>query len=82
MMLRIAPELVADYQALEAVEFGNAFEPACRAWVTQDRTKPGHIGDPRHASVEKGEILCRAFAADVVSLLERVLAWQGKSWNG
>ena len=82
MMLRIAPQLVGDLKSVEAMEFGNAFEPAQRAWITKDRTAVGHIGDPRHATAEKGEILFRAFAADVVQLLGRVLAWDGTSWNG
>jgi creatinine amidohydrolase len=82
MMLRIAPHLVGDLKQVEAMEFGNAFEPAQRAWITKDRTAVGHIGDPRQATAEKGEILFRAFAADVVKLLGRVLAWDGSSWNG
>jgi creatinine amidohydrolase len=82
MMLRIAPHLVGDLNAVAAVEFGNPFEPAHRAWITKDRTETGHIGDPRTASAEKGEILFRTFAADVVSLLRRVSAWDGRSWDG
>lgn len=82
MMLRIAPQLVGDLKAVEAIEFGNSFEPGQRAWITKDRTAVGHIGDPRLATAEKGEILFRAFAADVVKLLGRVLAWDGTSWNG
>jgi creatinine amidohydrolase len=34
------------------------------------------------ASAEKGEILFRVFSDDVVALLERVVKWDGKSWNG
>lgn len=82
MVLRIAPHLVGDLSQVAPVEFGNAFEPAYRGWITKDRTAPGHIGDPRHATPEKGETIFRVFTADVVSLLERVLAWDGKSWNG
>jgi len=82
MMLRIAPQLVGDLKKVAAVPWGNPFEPASRAWITKDRTEPGHIGDPRGATAEKGEHLLRTFAADVVGLLERVLAWDGKSWNG
>lgn len=33
------------------------------------------------ASAEKGEILFRAFTADVVALLERVIAWDGAEWD-
>jgi creatinine amidohydrolase len=82
MMLRIAPHLVGDLKQVEALEFGNPFEPAHRAWITKDRTAAGHIGDPRGATAEKGEILFRTFTADVVALLERILCWDGKSWDG
>jgi creatinine amidohydrolase len=81
MMLRIAPQLVGDLSKVEAIDFGNSFEPAQRAWITKERTEVGHIGDPRHATVEKGEVLFRTFAADVASLLKRVLAWDGTTWN-
>src|SRR5438094_596684 len=57
------------------------FTPAHRAWITKDRTQPGHIGEPSAANAEKGEILLQTFAADVVSLLGRVLAWDGREWN-
>jgi creatinine amidohydrolase len=82
MILRIAPHLVSDLSKVEPVEFGNAFEPASRGWVTKERTAPGHIGDPRHATAEKGETLFRVFSDDLVKLLERVIAWDGRSWNG
>lgn len=82
MMLRLAPHLVGPLDQLEAVPFGNAFEPAARGWITKDRTVPGHIGDPRLATAQKGETLFRVFAADVIRLLERVIAWDGKGWNG
>ena len=82
MMLRIAPHLVGDLTKVQPVEFGNPFEPAHRGWITKDRTEAGHIGDPRGAAAEKGEILLRGFAADVVAMLQRVIAWDGKSWDG
>jgi creatinine amidohydrolase len=81
MILRIAPHLVRDHQATNPVPFGKAFSPAHRAWITKDRTAPGHIGDPRHATAEKGETLFRVFADDVAQLLERVLAWDGREWD-
>jgi len=58
------------------------FEPATRGWITQERTEPGHIGDPGAATAEKGETLFRVFSDDVVAFLERVIAWDGKGWNG
>jgi creatinine amidohydrolase len=82
MMLRLAPRLVGDLKNLEPVEFGNAFEPATRGWITKDRTEPGHIGDPAQATAEKGESLFRLFTDDVVAFLERVVAWDGKGWSG
>lgn len=82
MILRIAPHLVGDIQSLEPVPFGNPFEPASRGWVTQDRTVPGYIGNPRAATAQKGETLLRGFSEDVVALLERVIRWDGKDWNG
>ncbi|MBI3417180.1 MAG: creatininase family protein [Verrucomicrobia bacterium] len=82
MMLRLAPHLVGDLKKLASVPFGNPFEPATRGWITKDRTVPGHIGDPQFATAEKGEILFRAFTDDVVALIERVIRWDGKDWNG
>ncbi len=82
MMLRIRPELVRDLASTQSVEFGNPFQPASRGWITKDRTAPGHIGDPRHATAEKGETIFRVFTQDAVAMLERVMAWDGKSWNG
>ena len=81
MILQLAPKLVGNLKQLEPVPFGHAFEPAARAWITKDRTSPGHIGDPRAATTEKGEALFCAFTDDVVKLLERVLSWDGKSWK-
>jgi creatinine amidohydrolase len=52
-----------------------------RAWITKDRSEVGHIGDPAAASAAKGETLLRVFTADVVSLLNRVIAWDGTSWS-
>ena len=82
MMLRLAPHLVGAHTSVPDVEWGNPFEPATRGWVTKDRTEPGHIGYPRHATAEKGEKLFSVFTNDVIALLERVLAWNGKDWSG
>lgn len=81
MMLRIAPHLVGDLSKTSPVDFGKGFSPAHRAWITKDRTEPGHIGDPRFATAEKGETLFQTFTSDVVALLERVLAWNGTEWD-
>jgi creatinine amidohydrolase len=82
MILRIAPQLVGDLTKVEPVGFGDRFEAATRGWITKDRSEPGHIGDPRHASAEKGETLFRVFTDDVVALLDRVASWDGSSWDG
>jgi creatinine amidohydrolase len=82
MMLRLAPHLVGPCDSLEPVPFGNPFEPASRGWVTRERSAPGHIGDPRQANLEKGETLFRLFSGDVAAFLERVIAWDGRSWDG
>ncbi len=82
MMLRIRPDLVGDLGQVEPVAFGNPFLPASRGWITKDRTAPGHIGDPRNATADKGETLFRIFSDDVANLLQRVLAWNGQSWDG
>jgi creatinine amidohydrolase len=81
MIQRLAPQLVGDISRLETVEFGFAFEPAYRGWITKDRTAPGHIGSPQHATPEKGEHLFTTFAAGACAFLDRVIAWDGQSWS-
>lgn len=82
MMLKIRPDLVKNLEATSAVEFGNGFEPAHRGWTMPDRSAPGHIGDPRYATAEKGEAIFSTFTADLITFIRRVLAWDGHSWNG
>ena len=82
MMLRIAPHLVGDLAQAASVEFGTPFEPGVRGWTMPDRSEPGHIGHPQHATAEKGEHLLSVFADGAVKYLERVLAWDGQSWSG
>ena len=82
MLLQIAPQLVGDVAAVPPVEFGNAFEPATRGWVMPDRSAPGHIGDARHATAEKGAALLQVFSAGAASLVQRMLQWDGSSWEG
>jgi creatinine amidohydrolase len=81
MILRLKPNLVKEISKLEEVPFGFAFEPAYRGWITKDRTVPGHIGDPRQATADKGEYLFQTFSAGVVALLKQVQAWNGHSWE-
>ncbi len=81
MMLRLAPELVrGDIRELPEVPFGQGFAPAYRAWVTQERSEPGHIGVPAAATPEKGEALFEHFAAGVARLLEQVVQCSG-AWE-
>lgn len=82
MVLRIRPELVIDHTKTTDVPFGNAFDPATRGWTMPDRSVPGHVGDPRSATAEKGEMLFSCFTDEVVKLFERVIAWDGRSWEG
>lgn len=81
MILRLAPHLVGPLVDLEDVDFRFGFEPAYRAWLTKDRTAAGHIGLPRHATADKGEQLFAMFAGEVATFLQRVIAWDGRSWN-
>jgi creatinine amidohydrolase len=82
MILHLAPQLVGELDAIEPVSQEASFGPASRGWTTRERSVPGHIGDPRRASAEKGETLCRIFSQDVVAFLGRVIAWDGHSWEG
>ena len=82
MMLRLAPHLVGDFRHAAPVEFGVSFDPAARGWITRERSAPGHIGQPHLASPEKGEALFALFARDLIALLERVVRWDGQSWDG
>ena len=82
MILRLSPKLAGELNQLEPVPFGDCFEPAARGWITRELTRSGHIGNPRAATADKGEALFRVFTDDVTALLERVLRWDGKSWNG
>jgi creatinine amidohydrolase len=82
MMLAIDPSLVGDYKATKTVEFGNSFHPASRGWITKDRSPVGHIGSPQFASAAKGEILLSGFSEAAVGLVERMIQWDGKSWEG
>ena len=82
MVLRLAPQLVGEYRHLSVVEPGNSFLPGHRAWITKDRSELGHIGRPHLATVGKGELLFEEFSSDVIKWLERVIAWDGHSWEG
>jgi creatinine amidohydrolase len=82
MILRLNSNLVGDYPSASPVPPGNPFRPGNRAWITKDRTQAGHIGWPHLASAEKGELLFTTFSADVIRWVERIIAWDGKSFEG
>lgn len=82
MILRIAPHLVGDYRQAGEVPAGNPFLPASRGWITKERSGPGHIGQPHLATADKGEALFATFSRDVQQMLQRVIAWDGHSWEG
>jgi creatinine amidohydrolase len=82
MILHLAPNLVGDLSQLEPVPAGVAFEPATRGWITKERSPLGYIGDPRRATALKGQTLFGVFSQDLVTFLERVIAWDGRSWEG
>jgi creatinine amidohydrolase len=82
MILALAPDLVGELTPIDPVPQDASFEPATRGWITQERSPAGHIGDPRRATAEKGQTLFRIFSRDVATFLERVIAWDGRSWNG
>ena len=82
MVLRLAPQLVKNHQAVPNQPWGNAFDPASRAWIMPDRSEGGHVGDPQHATAEKGEALFQTFTQGAVTMIERMIAWDGRSWEG
>jgi creatinine amidohydrolase len=79
MVLHLAPALVGDLSGIEPVSSQMPFEPASQGWITRERSPEGHIGDPRRASAVKGEAFFRIFSQDVVTFMERVIAWDGGS---
>ena len=82
MILRLAPSLVGDYGRAQPVPSGCSLAPAACGWTTRDRSVEGHIGQPHLATPEKGEALFRWFTGCVGDFLERVIAWNGRSWDG
>jgi creatinine amidohydrolase len=81
MILHLAPFLVGDTSKIDPVSFAMPFEPGAQGWITKERSAHGHLGDPRQATASKGLTLFRVFSQDVVSFLERVIAWDGRSWE-
>ncbi|MCA8997813.1 MAG: creatininase family protein [Planctomycetaceae bacterium] len=81
MMLRLRPELVKGHQQTQEVPFGQGFSPGYRAWVMPDRSSAGHIGDSPLATPEKGEVLFHHFSSGAVKFLQRVIDWDGSTWD-
>jgi creatinine amidohydrolase len=82
MVMHLSPGLIGDVAAIEPVSPAMPFEPAAQGWITRERSASGHIGEPARASAQKGQALFTVFARDVVAFLERVIAWDGRTWNG
>lgn len=82
MILHLRPDLVKQHQEAKPVLPGNAFKPAHRAWTMPDRSQAGHIGLPAEANARKGEQLLNLFAAGVSDLVDRVVRWNGQTWEG
>src|SRR5207244_12751154 len=80
IIMALHPKLVGPIADLPDVPVNFGFEPAYRGWISDDRTKMGHMGAPRHANPEKGEHLFRSYAEGVAAFLQKVADWNGKSW--
>lgn len=83
LMLAIAPELVQPAQYTPELPPVRAFMrrftlkgPASFGWLSRDLSRSGTIGDPRGASVEKGQAILDAEARLVAELIEEALALQ------
>jgi creatinine amidohydrolase len=85
MIQAIAPGLVGEVSSLVDVPVGYEFEPAYRGWITDERSKLGHMGAPRHASAQKGEHLLDCFGESVAVFIQKVASWegslQGEGWH-
>ena len=82
MILKLKPQLVKQHQLVSAVDSGNPFLPAQRAWTMRDRSQEGHVGNPAAATQDKGEQLFELFAGGLERFLKRVIRWDGTSWDG
>ncbi len=82
MILRLTPDLVKRHKEVSKIEFGDPFLPGQRAWIMPDRSEPGHVGDAAAATPEKGEQLLNLFSDGVVQFMQRVINWDGNSWEG
>ena len=82
MMLRLAPHLVGDLTKVEPVPFGNAVRAGLAGLDHGDRSEPGHIGDPRGRPPRRARCCSASSPTTSCNLLERVLAWDGRSWDG
>ena len=80
MMLTLQSNLVGDYQSLPDVPMQPAFEMAERAWITQERSVSGYIGNPKDATTEKGECLFDIFSHGLVELIRKIDSWNGTPW--
>ena len=83
MILHLAPQLVGELGQIEPVSPRRRRSSRPRGAGSPRSGAPlGHIGDPRRATAAKGQTLFRIFSHDVVTFLERVIGWDGRSWDG
>jgi hypothetical protein len=50
--------------------------------LTSERTEPFCIGHHYGATFDNGSVLLETFSHDVAKWIERVIAWDGSSWEG
>ena len=83
MVLHLSPQLVGELTQIEPVPQVASFEPAARGWITRERSPVGHTWRPASRHRREGpDAFPNLLLEDVVAFLERVIAWDGRSWNG
>ncbi len=82
MMLRLAPHLVGDFAGRPRSTLARRSRRPCAAGLRRNEPARGISASPTSLPAEKGETLFRVFADDVAAMLERVIQWDGQSWNG
>jgi creatinine amidohydrolase len=83
MILRLAPQLVRDFKSRRTHGTGDRVRTghARLDHKRTDRGGPSRLSSTKHQP-EKGEALLREFSDGLAVLLRRVIAWDGKGWNG
>ena len=81
MILHLAPNLVGDLSTIEPVSPAMPFEPADAGLDHQGTHRARSHRRPPARDRSQGQTLFRVFSHDVVTFLERVIAWDGRSGN-